>query len=93
MDKAGADGTSVYKIDGIQGYSSKTTANSRAWSGLVIQMTKKYRTLQEATGNAEDFELNQFLKTMKDGSQQVKRLIDRNRAKNFRPNFKLKETS
>ena len=71
MDKAGEDGTSVYKIDGIQGYSSKTAANSRAWSGLVIQMTKKYRTLQEATGNAEDFELNQFLKTMKDGSLQV----------------------
>merc|ERR1712176_1503354 len=68
MDKAGEDGTSVYRIDGIQGYSSKTAANSRAWSGLVIQFTKKFNTLAEATGNAEDFEMNQFLKTMKDGS-------------------------
>jgi hypothetical protein len=72
FDRAGADGRSVYRVDGVQGYLTKTASNSRSWSGLVVQFSKKDKTLAALTGNADDFEENQFMKELKDGTFQVK---------------------
>ena len=72
FDRAGADGSSVYRVDGVQGYLTKTKNNDKAWSGIVVQMTKKSPTLAVQTGDAMDFEENQFIKVGKDGKDIVK---------------------
>ena len=72
FDRAGADGQSVYRVDGVQGFLTKTKTNSKAWSGMAVQISKIAKTLAELTGDDADFEENQFLKKMKDGSMAVK---------------------
>ena len=63
FDRAGVDGKAgLYKIDGVQGFLTKTASNDRSWSGLVAQFSKTAATLQDLTGNIDDFELNQFIK-------------------------------
>merc|ERR1712130_763600 len=72
FDRAGVDGQSVYRVDGVQGFLTKTKTNSKAWSGMAVQVSKIAATLAELTGDENDFEENQFLKKMKDGSMAVK---------------------
>merc|ERR1712048_241738 len=68
FDKASEDGRSVYRVDGVKGYVTKTASNSRAWSGAVIQMTKTHKTLADLTKNPNDFEENQYIKVKDDVS-------------------------
>merc|ERR1712130_1069462 len=67
-DRAGVDGTkSIYKVDGVQGFLTKTVSNDRSWSGAVVQFTKTHKYLSDLTGNSADFEMNQFIKETANG--------------------------